>query len=108
MVAISSVTGSLPGLQMTGTAVIPVTGAVDPGRASMLIGMEVKDKTGASLGKVSDLLIDLKSGAIYVVISPASSSSSQNLIPVPLQVLSFDATNSALSLSVDTATFPAR
>ncbi len=35
----------------------------------------------------------------------ASTSSSLNLIPVPLQVLSFDATNSALSLTVDTATF---
>lgn len=91
--------------EATGTVAIPVTGAVDPGRASKLLGMDVKDKSGASLGKVDDLLIDLKSGAIYLVISATGSSGSNSLIPTPLQVFSWDASSSALSLTVDTATF---
>ena len=57
---------------------------------------------GAASMKVDDVLVDVESGEIqYVVLSASSTVTGEKIIPLPLKVLGWDATNNAFIPNVD-------
>lgn len=73
-------------------------------KASELIGMEVKNQQGEKLGKIRDVVIDLKSGrAAYAVIgvSEGTFGLREKLHAVPLNAFQASATGDSLTLYTD-------
>ena len=80
-------TGTLasPTQMITGTAVIPPTGFVDPGRATSLLDFQVFSKDNAQIGDVEDLVLDADAMTVsYVVVKTGQDG---KLIPVPWSAL---------------------
>jgi len=61
---------------------------------------------GAASMKVDDVLVDSQSGEIkYVVLSASSTATGEKLIPIPLKILGWDASNKAFVPNVDPQAF---
>ena len=67
-----------------GTAVLPPTGNVDPGRVSNELQFDIYSQDGQQVGTVNDLILDFASSSVsYVVVDTSSGT-----IPVPWDELS--------------------
>ena len=85
---------------VTGTEVLPPTGAIDAGQLSNLLAFGVWNQTGSQIGIVDDLILNLETGWIdYVVVNTSQYlESGSKLIPVPWEAL-FVTTATAESIS---------
>jgi len=92
-----------PALTSEAGAIKPATQVMSINRASAIIGAEVKNKQGVALGKISDVVFDLKSGRVaYAVIDcGAGTLNPQQLHAVPLGAFQADASGKTLILNVD-------
>lgn len=74
-------------------------------KGSSLIGTTVKNQQGETLGKITDLVIDLKSERVsYLVLdSGAGISSTEKLHAVPLRAFTANSEGTALTLNADKA-----
>ncbi len=108
-----------PTQTITGTAVIPPTGYVDPGRATNLLDFQVFSQDHAQIGDVEDLVLDAQAMMVsYVVVKTGQDG---KLIPVPwsaltvvtaqaqptqtLQTPAASSSQNGLTLSVDQSAF---
>jgi sporulation protein YlmC with PRC-barrel domain len=87
----------LPGSAATGDQTMKVN------KASGLIGMEIKNQAGESLGKIRDVVIDLKTErAAYCVLAVSGGMfSKEKLLAVPLRAFQVDAEGTTLTLNTD-------
>ncbi|GEM_PF-1709565 len=70
-------------------------------KASKLVGMDVKNQQGESLGKIKEVVLDLDSGRIsYLVLSANDSSGTDKMIAVPADVFQHTSDQN-LTLNVD-------
>lgn len=70
--------------------------------ATKLLDINFQAPNGAASMSVNDVLVDMKSCEIkYVVLSASSTATGEKLIPLPLKILGWDATNKAFIPNVD-------
>src|SRR6478672_6593207 len=74
----------------------------DVNKASKLKGMEVRNKQNEKIGKISDLVIDLKNGRVaYAVLSSGGTLGGGKNVAVPIQALTVEKGKKDLLLNVD-------
>jgi sporulation protein YlmC with PRC-barrel domain len=74
----------------------------DVNKASKLTGMEVRNKQNEKIGKISDVVIDLKSGRVaYAVLSSGGALGGGKNVAVPIQALTVEKGKKDLLLNVD-------
>jgi len=70
--------------------------------ATKLLDINFQAEGGAASMKVDDVLVDVESGEIkYVVLSASTTATGEKLIPLPLKILGWDASNNAFIPNVD-------
>ena len=74
--------------------------------ATKLLGINSQVAGGAASMAVKDVLLDSQSGALkYVVLSANTAATGERLIPIPLNILSWDAANKVFIPNVDPQAF---
>jgi hypothetical protein len=86
--------------------VIPPTGPLDPGRVSNLFRSPVTSQDGEEIGLIDDFVANLETGTLaYVVVAVnGEEGAEKTLVPIPIVLLSWDASNGLLQLAVDRQT----